>query len=55
MAQKQEIENLNIRSNAQKAEVDNLKEQIRNLTEENKKLRKQYIRIPNWRFLWRKK
>ena len=55
MAQKQEIENLNIRSNAQKAEADNLKEQIRNLTEENKKLRKQYIRIPNWRSLWRKK
>ena len=55
MAQKQEIENLNIRSNAQKAEADNLKEQIRNLTEENKKLRKQYIRIPNCRFLWRKK
>ena len=54
-AQEQEIENLNIRSNAQKAEADNLKEQIRNLTEENKKLRKQYIRIPNWRFLWRKK
>ena len=54
-AQEQEIENLNIRSNAQKAEADNLKEQIFNLTEENKRLREQYVKIPKWRFLWRKK
>ena len=53
--QEQEIENLNIRSNAQKAETDNLKEQIFNLTEENKRLREQYVKIPKWRFLWRKK
>ena len=45
MAQKQEIENLNIRSNAQKAEADNLKEQIRNLTEEKWiKVNKEYER-----------
>lgn len=53
--QEQEIENLNIRSNAQKAETDNLKEQIFNLTEENKRLREQYVKIPKWRFLWKKK
>ena len=25
------------------------------LTEENKRLREQYVKIPKWRFLWRKK